>query len=79
MLPSNTFQIHSISLISDFISFEIESLSNINSEPKLYHKVNSDDDSFAFVDSPKMIHQLPEQNLPHPNRKIKLVLCIEKT
>ena len=35
-------------------------------------------ESFVFVDSPKMIHQVPEQNLLHPNRKIKLAFRIEK-
>ena len=34
--------------------------------------------NFELIESPKMIHQLPEQNLPHPNRKIKLIFVSRK-
>ena len=42
------------------------------------HLSHHSNESFVFVNSPKMIHQVPEQNLLYPNRKIKLAFWIEK-
>ena len=47
-------------LAPNYFSFEQNHLSHHSNE------------SFVFVDSPKMIHQVPEQNLLHLKRKIKL-------